>query len=161
MAAQCFLSIAMMSIATLGWAQSKDSTPSTDKKVIMHATGDFTVKLEPQSGPNSDSKLGRMTIDKQFHGDLEGTSVGQMLSAQTDVKGSAGYVAIEKVTGKLSGRTGSFVLQHFATMDRGAPSLKIIVVPDSGSGELVGIAGTMNIIIANGQHSYVFDYTLP
>ena len=101
-----------------------------------------------------------MTIDKQFHGDLEATSKGEMLSAVGAVKGSAGYVAIEKVTGKLRGRSGSFVLQHTGTMTRGAPQLSITVVPDSGTGDLVGLTGQMTIHIEAGKHSYEFEYTL-
>ncbi|AXC12755.1 hypothetical protein ACPOL_3470 [Acidisarcina polymorpha] len=127
---------------------------------MTFASGEFTVKLVPQDGPSSDTKLGRMTIDKEFKGDLEATSQGEMLSVQTDVKGSAGYVALEKVTGKLSGHSGSFVLQHSATMNRGTPHLSIVVVPDSGTGELTGLTGTMRIVIVDGQHSYEFDYTL-
>jgi hypothetical protein len=100
-----------------------------------------------------------MSIDKQFHGDLEATSKGEMLAAGTAVKGSAGYVAIERVTGTLHGRTGSFVLQHSATMTRNTPELSIAVVPDSGSGELVGLAGKMMITITNGKHFYEFEYT--
>jgi hypothetical protein len=102
-----------------------------------------------------------MTIDKQFSGDLEATSKGQMLAFSTDVKGSAGYVAMEQVNGKLHGRTGTFVLQHGGTMTRGVPQLAVTVVPDSGTGELRGLKGKMNIIIADGKHSYEFDYTLP
>ncbi len=129
----------------------------------QHAAGPFNVKITPQQ-PDSDiakaANLGRMTIDKQFHGDLEATSKGEMIAAQTEVKGSAGYVAIERVTGTLKGKKGRFVLQHNATMTRGVPSLNIIVVPDSGTGELKGIAGKMNIIIApGGAHSYEFDYS--
>ena len=101
-----------------------------------------------------------MSIDKQFHGDLEGAGKGEMLSAGTVVKGSAGYVAIERVTGKLQGRSGSFVLQHTGTMTRGVPQLSVTVVPDSGTGELTGIAGKLNIIIADGKHSFDFEYTL-
>jgi len=104
--------------------------------------------------------LGRMSIDKQFHDDLEASSKGEMLSAMSGTPGSAGYVAIEKVSGTLHGRSGSFVLQHSATMTRGTPALNIIVVPDSGTGELAGLSGTMTIIIADGKHSYTFDYTL-
>jgi hypothetical protein len=126
----------------------------------QNATGPFEVKLESQKD-GQDATLGRMTIDKQFHGDLEATSKGQMLSAGTEVKGSAGYVAIEKVSGKLKGLEGSFILQHNATMDRGTPSLNIIVVPDSGTGQLAGLTGNMDIIITNGKHSYNFSYTLP
>jgi len=102
-----------------------------------------------------------MSIDKQFHGDLEATSKGEMLSAMTDTKGSAGYVAIERVTGKLQGRSGSFVLQHTGTMTRGEPQLTITVVPDSGSGQLVGLTGKMTIKITDGKHFYDFEYTLP
>ena len=102
-----------------------------------------------------------MSIDKQFHGDLEATSKGEMMTAATAVKGSAGYVAMEQVTGKLNGRSGSFILQHSATMNRGVPQLSITVVPDSGTDQLVGLTGTMNIIITDGKHSYDFEYTLP
>lgn len=101
-----------------------------------------------------------MSIDKKFHGDLEGTSKGEMLSAGTAVKGSAGYVAMERVSGTLDGRHGTFTLQHFATMTRGAPHLQIVVVPDSGTGELVGLAGRMTIEIEGGKHSYDFEYTI-
>lgn len=129
---------------------------------MQHATGPFEVKLVPQQDPGADPMLGRMTIDKTFHGDLEASSKGQMLSAGTSVKGSAGYVAVEKVTGTLHGRKGSFILQHNATMDRGKPSLSITVVPDSGTDELTGIAGMMNINIApDGKHTYDFEYSLP
>jgi hypothetical protein len=107
-----------------------------------------------------DPALGRLLIEKQFHGDLEATSRGQMLSAATPVKGSAGYVALERVSGMLHGRTGTFVLQHSGTMDRGAPQLIITVVPDSGTGELTGIAGRMAIVIADGKHAYELEYTL-
>ena len=132
--------------------------------MTQHASGPFDVKLTPQQ-PDSEvakaANLGRMTIDKQFHGDLNATSKGEMIAAQTEVKGSAGYVAIERVTGTLKGHGGSFVLQHSATMNRGVPDLSIIVVPDSGTGELKGITGKMNIIIApDGKHSYTFDYSI-
>jgi hypothetical protein len=125
---------------------------------MNHVTGPFDVKLNPQP---TDSELTRMSIDKVFHGELEATSKGEMLAAQTAVKGSAGYVAMEKVTGKLKERSGSFILQHSATMNRGTPQLSITVVPDSGTGQLEGITGKMNILIEGGNHSYEFDYTLP
>ena len=128
--------------------------------MTMHARGAFDVKLNVLPASDPGANLSRMSIDKQFHGDLEGTSQGEMLSVMTDVKGSAGYVAIERVSATLNGRRGSFVLQHNATMNRGEPSLNIIVVPDSGSGELAGLSGTMRIIIADGKHSYEFDYAL-
>jgi hypothetical protein len=127
-----------------------------------HAVGSFDVQLQALDVYNKDvgASLARMSIDKQFHGDLDALSKGEMLSAMGSVKGSAGYVAIERVTGTLHGRSGSFVLQHNATMTRGEPYLNIVVVPDSGSGELAGLSGTMNIIIADGKHSYEFDYAL-
>lgn len=127
------------------------------------AKGTFVVKLAPLAfeGQAQGSPLGRMSIDKQISGDLEATTTGQMLSAMTPTKGSAGYVAIEQVHGTLHGRSGSFVLQHTGTMDRGNPSLSVTVVPDSGTGELAGLRGTFQIIIAEGRHSYEFSYTLP
>jgi len=127
------------------------------------AAGTFEVKLTPEASDEGTEggSLGRMSIAKQFHGDLEGTSTGAMLSALTTTKGSAGYVAIERVTGTLQDRRGSFVLQHSGTMARGEQQLTITVVPDSGTGELTGLAGLMRIIIADGKHSYEFDYTAP
>ena len=127
---------------------------------MKKATGTFSVKIGPLSQYNTsqDAKLARMSIDKQFNGDLVGTSQGEMLSAGTDIKGSAGYVAIERVTGTLNDRSGSFVLQHNATMTRGAPYLNIVVVPDSGTGEFAGLTGTMHIAIDKGNHSYEFEY---
>lgn len=124
------------------------------------AVGPFEVKVTPQTLAHSDADalLGRMSLDKQFHGDLEASSQGEMLSAMSSVKGSAGYVAIERVTGTLGGRKGSFVLQHNATMNRGVPELNIIVVPDSGTEELVGLSGRMKINIEAGKHSYEFEY---
>jgi Protein of unknown function (DUF3224) len=105
--------------------------------------------------------LGRMSIDKQFHGELDATSKGEMLTGMTPTKGSAGYVAMERVTGTLKGRNGTFILQHSGTMNRGVPTLSVTVVPDSGTGELAGLTGSMNIIITEGKHSYDFTYTLP
>ncbi len=125
-----------------------------------HASGTFEVKLAPQDDQAIDSPFGRMLIDKQFHGDLEGTSKGQMLAAMTAVKDSAGYVAVEKVTGKLHGRQGSFVLQHSGTMNRGAQQLSVTVVPDSGTDELTGLSGKLDIKIADGKHFYEFEYVL-
>jgi hypothetical protein len=126
----------------------------------MHASGTFEVKLTPQPGDEQAPGVGRMAIEKQFHGDLEAVSRGQMLTAGTSVKGSAGYVAIEQATGSLHGRSGAFVLQHNGTMTRGAPQVIVSVVPDSGTGQLAGLAGTMAISIAEGRHSYDFEYTL-
>lgn len=128
-----------------------------------HASGTFDVKLVPQSSDEDadGTGLGRLSLDKQFHGDLSATSTGEMLSAGTSVKGSAGYVAIERVRGTLAGQSGTFILQHSGTMTRGKPQLTITVVPDSGTGSLEGISGTMTINIVNGKHFYEFDYTLP
>lgn len=129
--------------------------------VTKHASGTFEVKLNTQADDKvGDPTVARMSLDKQFHGDLEGASKGQMLAAGTDVKGSAGYVAMERVKATLHGHTGTFALQHSGTMTRGAPQLTITVVPDSGTAELVGLAGKMTINIVDGKHFYEFDYTL-
>jgi len=127
--------------------------------VTTHATGTFDVKLQPQTTAEG-STLSRLSIDKQFHGDLEAVSTGEMLAAGTEVKGSAAYVALERVTGTLHGRRGTFALQHTGIMNRGAPTLTITVVPDSGTGELAGLAGSLDITITDGKHSFTFDYTL-
>ncbi|MBS0558045.1 MAG: DUF3224 domain-containing protein [Proteobacteria bacterium] len=126
--------------------------------MTQRATGPFEVKLKPLAAYDGDAALARMSIDKRFHGGLEATSVGEMLSAG-DPKGSAGYVAMERVTGALDGRKGSFALMHNATMTLGAPYMNIVVVPGSGTAELTGLTGKMNIVIApGGAHSYEFDY---
>ena len=126
------------------------------------ASGTFEVKLNPQPADDyaDATALARMTIDKEFRGDLEGTSKGQMLSAGTPIRNSAGYVAIERVTGTLQGRAGTFILQHSGTMNRGAPSLVVSIVPDSGTGALESISGTMSIDLSGGKHAYTLDYTL-
>lgn len=131
--------------------------------VTEHASGTFDVKLAPSGDADKaeGSTLGMYSLDKQYRGDLEAGAKGTMLTAGTDVKGSAGYVAIERVTGALKGRKGSFVLQHNGTLTRGTPQQNIIVVPDSGTGELVGLTGKLTVIIENGNHSYEFDYSLP
>jgi hypothetical protein len=153
-----------LALAALGQAQNPPAaqgTPAKEKVVTSHASGTFDVKLAPQP-EDADTGLARMSIDKQFHGDLEGASKGIMLaSSATIVKGSGGYVAMERVTGTLKGRTGGFVLQHSGTMTRGTPQLSVTVVPDSGTGQLEGITGTLTIKIDAGKHSYEFDYTLP
>lgn len=127
------------------------------------AKGTFSVNLKPLEAYNQafEAKLGRLSIDKQFQGDLAATSQGEMLSAGTSIENSAGYVAIEHVTGTLQGRAGSFTLQHNANMNRGVPSLLITVVPDSATGDLTGLTGQMTINIVEGQHFYEFNYTLP
>jgi hypothetical protein len=149
-----------LACGVLVYAQARDSKKETG--MTTRAAGPFEVKLTPLTLDDkaADPTLARMSIDKQFHGDLEGTSKGEMLSAGTATKGSAGYVAIERVNGTLHGRTGTFVLQHSATMNRGTPQLSITVVPDSGTGQLVGLAGKMSINIEGGKHSYEFEYTL-
>ena len=129
--------------------------------MTTHASGTFDVTITPQAQDEAEgSAIGRLTIDKQFHGDLQASSKGQMLAARTATEGSAGYVAIEQATGTLHGRRGTFVLQHNGTMARGAGQLTITVVPDSGTGQLVGLAGAMSITIVDGKHSYEFEYTL-
>jgi Protein of unknown function (DUF3224) len=127
------------------------------------AKGEFVVKMSPLpiEGQADGSKLGRMSIDKTISGDLVASTAGQMLSAMTDVKGSAGYVAIERVVGTLKGKRGSFVLQHTGVMNRGTPSLQVTVVPDSGTDELMGLEGEFQIKIADGKHNYEFVYRLP
>ena len=127
---------------------------------MTHASGEFEVKMTPQPADDK-AAVGKFSLDKKFHGDLEGTSKGEMLAVGTEVQGSAGYVAMEQFTGTLKGRSGSFALQHSGTMTRGAPQLSVTVVPDSGTGQLAGLAGQMAIKIDGGKHSYNFDYTLP
>ena len=146
----------------LASAQAPSPKPSagTKEKAAMRASGTFDVKLAALTDENADPALGRMSIDKQFHGDLEGVGKGQMLTAMSEVKGSAGYVAIEKVSGKLNGRSGTFALQHSGTMTRGAPELSITVVSDSGTDQLAGLAGRMTIRIEDGKHFYELEYTL-
>ena len=128
--------------------------------MARRATGTFEVKLAPLPAYDTSegSPLGRRSLDKVFSGDLTATSKGEMLSVGTSIKGSAVYVAVERVTGSLAGRRGAFCLHHTGIMNRGAPSLTIHVVPDSGTDELVGLTGSMAIIIADGKHSYEFDY---
>ena len=129
---------------------------------MTHATGPFDVEVTPQDDQSDDPLLTRMTLDKNYHGDLQVTAKGQMLAAGTAVQGSGAYVAIEKITGTLKGRTGTFVLQHTGIMAQNVPQLTIHVVPDSGTGDLTGLAGQLTIIIApDGKHSYDFAYTLP
>jgi hypothetical protein len=161
-----FLCLAVGSgLAAYMRAHTQD-TNAVQKGAIManHASGPFDVKITPQKPDNKDAEaanLARMSIDKQFHGDLEGTSKGEMLATSPDAKGSGVYVALERVTGSLKGRSGSFVLHHTGIMTRGVPLLTIEVVPDSGTGQLIGLTGKMMINIAkDGKHSYDFEYTL-
>ena len=126
------------------------------------AKGSFTVEMKPQAEPGvvDGVSLGRMSLDKRFEGDLAATGRGEMLTALTPVQGSAGYVAIERVSGRLHGKSGGFVFQHTGTMTRGAQQLSITVVPDSGTGELSTIAGSFKLQIVDGKHFYEFEYTL-
>jgi hypothetical protein len=154
-AVKTFLVLLLCGSAVLGQS-------GKEVKVSNHAEGTFDVKLAPQAADKSDdSGIGRMTIDKQFHGDLDASSKGQMLAVTTADKGSAGYVALEKVTGTLKGRSGSFALQHTGTMNRGVPELSVTVVPDSGTDQLKGLAGKMEIVITGSKHFYNFEYQLP
>ena len=127
----------------------------------MRASGPFDVKVAPVANDDLEgTPVGRMSLDKQYHGDLEGTGKGEMLTAMTAVQGSAGYVAMERISGTLHGRKGTFVVQHTGVMTRGAQHLVITVVPDSATGDLTGLAGTMMITIADKKHSYDLEYTL-
>lgn len=135
--------------------------PQKDAFMTTHSRGTFDVKVIPQAPDDpAGGAFNRLFLDKQFHGDLDGSSKGQMLAAGTAVDGSAGYVALERFSGTLNGRRGSFILQHNGTMTKGVPTMIVTVVPDSGTDQLVGLAGKMTIIIANGTHSYEFEYTL-
>jgi len=150
------LLLLLISVLALRAAQKESPMPH-------HATGTFEVKLTPldPAFKAEDNSIGRYSSDKQFHGALEATSKGEMLSGMGTVKGSGGYVAIERVTGTLDGRTGIFILQHNGTMQNGVYHLNVIVVPDSGTAQLTGLQGTMQITIKDGKHSYDLTYTLP
>jgi len=126
--------------------------------MTARATGTFEVTLTPQP---QDTPVGRMNLAKTFHGELEGTSSGEMLAFGTKVAGSAGYVALEHFTGTLAGKSGTFALQHNGIMNRGVPSLTIQIVPDSGNGQLEGLSGRMTLERVDGVHHYTLDYTLP
>lgn len=157
--------LSLILLAPLAVAKAPIPVAETSKEPAMtlHATGTFKVDLVPLTVNESvaDDLRARMSINKTFSGDLEAQSVGEMLTAGTTTTGSAAYVAIERVTGSLKGRRGGFSLQHTGVMNRGTPSLNVTIVPDSGSGDLAGIAGTLAIIIADGKHSYDLAYTLP
>jgi expansin (peptidoglycan-binding protein) len=131
--------------------------------MATHAEGSFTVKTSPIASDEATAgtPIGRYALDKQFHGDLEAASKGEMLGAGNPATGTAGYVAIEHVTGTLSGHSGSFALQHFGTMEQGKFELTVKVVPGSGTGDLAGMSGLMTIIATGGKHSYTLDYALP
>lgn len=158
-----FVVSSFLALSLTAFAQAGPDVPKKEKTVAAHASGPFDVKVTPQTLPDQETAagLGRMSLDKQYHGDLEATAKGVMLTASTDLKDSGVYVAVERVTGTLKGRSGSFAMHHTGVMTRGAPALKIMVVPDSGTGQLAGLSGTMNIKIDSGKHSYEFDYSLP
>lgn len=163
-----FASLILILAASIPFS-SQSSQPAPGSTAQQHATGSFDVKVSPlpayDTGPaaGKGTAITHMSADKQFHGDLEATSKGEMLAAGSGAPGSSGaYVALERVSGKLNGRSGTFILQHSATMTRGTPQLTITVVPDSGTDGLTGLTGKMNIRIeAGGKHFYDFDYTLP
>ena len=155
------LALAMLLSFWVGWgALAQSAGARKDGAVMEHARGSFEVKVVPMSAPGMDG-VSRMSIDKTIHGDLEATTKGEMYTAGDPKAGAAGYVAIETVTGRLAGKSGSFVLQHFATMDASGRNMMVKVVPGSGTGELKGITGTFVITIADGKHSYDLEYTLP
>lgn len=151
-----------MPLVATAQAQNTHSA-NKDQLVSMHAEGTFEVRNAPLAPDDAiaGTAIGRYALDKHFQGDLQGTSKGEMLGAGSPATGTAGYVAIEQFTGTLNGRTGSFALQHFGTMEDNHFDLTVKVVPGSGSGDLTGISGTMQIIVANGKHTWKFDYTLP
>ena len=161
----CLPFVVLASIRAEAQSPAPSPTNAINKgsAVTSRASGTFEVKINPLTPHHKDESapLGRLSIDKQFQGDLDATSKGEMLAAGTEVKGSAGYVAMERVTGKLRGRSGTFVLQHSGTMNRGSPTLSVTVVPDSGTGQLVGLDGKMTIKIEGGKHFYDFQYSLP
>ncbi len=155
-----------LGFGSYAYTQTHSPIPNTvqkEKSMTMHASGTFDVKVTPQTqdDKSTGATVGRLLLDKQFHGDLEATGKGEMLAFSTAVQGSAGYVAMEQVSGTLNGRKGTFALQHSGTMTRGEPQLTITVVPDSGTDQLAGLAGKMMIKIADGKHSYDFEYALP
>ena len=149
------LSVLMVAMVSVGTTAQKKETPA-----MHHAHGTFTVKVAPLT-PAPAEGLGRFSIDKEIHGDLEATTKGEMYTGGDFKTGAAGYVAIEMVTGTLAGKHGAFALQHMATMDVNGPKMQVVVVPGSGTGDLKGIAGTFTIVIADGKHSYDMDYSLP
>lgn len=144
-------------------AQSGSPSERKIPTMTMHAEGSFDVKTTPvpSEGPIAATAIGSFALDKQYHGDLDATAKGMMLGAGKLAAGTAGYVAMEQVTGKLHGKTGTFALQHFGTMQGGEAELNVRVVPGSGTGELEGIAGVMTFTNTTGKHTYALDYTLP
>jgi hypothetical protein len=164
----CAVGVAVIAIlGSLPLASSAIQTPASATpaaKPPMTTTtirGPFDVKMTPQGEMTDPTAVGRMLLDKTYHGDLAGTAKGEMIAVRTAQQDSAGYVAIERVTGTLEGREGTFMLQHSGTMDRGAQQLAIVVIPGSGTGALAGLRGTMGIVITDGKHEYELEYSLP
>ena len=158
----CSIAVLALLTALPSPSQTAAAKPTQAKEsaiTMSHAKGTFEVKMTP--APADDTGVSRFRGDKQFRGDLDGSSVVVMLAAGNPATGSAGYVAMENVTGTLAGRSGTFSLQQSGTMDKGALSLTVLVVPGSGTGDLQGISGKMDIIIADGEHSYDLEYSLP
>jgi len=141
-------------------ATAQNPSPPKEAPMSHHARGTFEVQVQPLAAPDIPG-VARYSIDKTIHGDLEATTKGEMYTAGDPKAGAAGYVAVETVTGKLDNKTGSFVLQHFATMDASGPNMIVKIVPGSGTGELKGISGAFTINIADGKHSYDLEYQLP
>jgi hypothetical protein len=151
----------LVALLYVGLSVAPSLHPQKDAVMTNHARGTFDVKVIPQAPDDpAGGPFSRLFLDKQFHGDLDGASKGQMMGAGTAVEGSAGYVALELFSGTLNGRRGSFILQHNGTMSKGVPTMIVTVVPDSGTDQLAGLAGKMTIIIADGKHSYEFEYTI-
>ncbi len=149
-------------LASFAFAQTgapAQPQPNKENALTQHARGTFDVKLTPQPSEDKEQPtLARFSLEKQFHGDLEGSSKGEMLSTGNP-QGSGGYVAMERVTGTLSGHSGSFALQHSGTMNHGVPQLTITVVPGSGTGQLAGLSGNFTLTMKDGKHYYDLEYT--
>ena len=142
-------------------ASSRTSAGVSGTESRVTARGEFEVKVSPQPADDpAAGPFGRLFLDKRFHGEVAGTSKGQMMAAGTAVEGSGAYVAFELVSGTVNGKSGSFILQHRGTMRKNVPTMEVTVVPDSGTGELTGIAGTMRIVIEGGKHFYELTYSL-
>jgi hypothetical protein len=139
---------------------AQNAPSSKEIPMSHHARGTFEVKVQPLAPPDIPG-VARFSIDKAIHGELEATTKGEMYTAGDPKAGAAGYVAIETVTGRIENKSGSFVLQHFATMDSSGPNMTVKIVPGSGAGELKGISGIFTIVIADGKHSYDLEYQLP
>lgn len=155
--------VLMLALAGAGFGASPNPSAHKDTAMNQHASGVFDIKLTPQTvtDPAEAGFHDRLGFDKQFRGDLEASAKGVMLAVRTAVEGSAGYVAIERIEGRLHGRQGSFLLQHSGHMSHAGQHMTITVIPDSGTGELVGLRGQLAITIVDGQHRYGFDYVLP